>query len=303
MNSKKIVAYKEEIVHFSEPKSQEFFPDKFSNEIYYSDVKNGTPLKYTSSFSIKYVLEGFEQYGVGKNQFKVNKNQYLLINDDQTVENLHSNAKALSIFLDKTLVNNVLANVIYSQEHLLDNPFLTQNESICFFENIYPKNDMLGVYLDMFFSHYVCHRNFQINEEVFYSFASNLIFSQTDILRKINSIQRVKYATRCELFKRASLAKVFIEENIHNDFNLDLLSKASFLSKYHLIRVFKTVFKTTPYNYYLSLKIQKSKHYLKNTNLTVTDIACLSGFSDAISFSKRFKLITGLTPMKFKAAG
>lgn len=291
---------KEKIVHIAEPKTMDFFPERFSNEIYYSEVEEGTPLKYTSSFSIKYVLEGYEKYVVGNSRCRVGKGQYLIVNNGQEVDNLESNAKALSIFVDQSLIDNVLQDTISSHHNLLENPCHRANDSVSFFENVYPKNDLLGQYLDLFYNEFIYHQNFEIHEEVYYSIAANLISAQLDVLGKIERIDRVKFSTRCELYKRVLIAKEYIEANTQTEFNLDILSRACFLSKFHLIRIFKTVFGTTPYHYYLRLKVDQSKQFLQDLNLPIADAARLAGFADSIAYSKRFKASIGLSPAAYR---
>ncbi len=295
-----MLGFKDEIIRFSEPKTKDFFPERFSNEIYFSNVNNDFDLTYTSSFSIKYVINGFEKYKVGKIPFNVKQNQYLIVNDEQTVKNQGANAKALSIFLDKYVINNIVDNLNLNEERLLDDPYTIRNENINFFETIYPANDLLGNHLNYFYRQSVCNKNFNVNEEIYYKLGLAFVKSQLNVSQKINNIKSIRYSTRRELFKRAMFAKTYIEDNSDNTFSLDLLSSICFLSKFHLIRVFKAVYNITPYNYYLNLKVEKSKYYLRKTGLSITEIAGISGFNDIYSYSKRFKLYTGMTPMEFR---
>lgn len=295
-----MINFKNEIIRFNEPKTRAFFPDKFSNEIYFSNVRDFDVFSYTSNFSIKYVIGGYEKYKVGSRNFIIRDKQYLLVNDKQIVYCKESEARAISIFLNKNVVYNVLDNFTVSEELLLENPFENKQNEINFFENIYSKNDELSLFLEYFHVAQVFNRNFNINQELFYVIAERLLQAQIKIRKSIDHIGSVKYSTRSELYRRAQMAKNFIDGNLSENFSLDILSRFCSLSKYHLLRTFKAIYNTTPYNYYLQLKIEKSKSLLKRSSLSIADIAIISGFNDVYSFYKRFKMVTGMTPTQFR---
>ncbi|MEM7085990.1 MAG: AraC family transcriptional regulator [Bacteroidota bacterium] len=295
--------FKNEIVRFNQPKTRDFFPDTFSNEVYFSEVKDFHAFGYTSNFSIKYVINGYENYKVGSRNFTINDGQYLLVNDGQEVICGHAEAKAISIFLNNDLVYNVMDNLLYSEEHLLESPFENMENNLNFFENIYTHSDELGAFLKYFHHQQSHQRNFNINQELFYLIAERLLLAQTKVQKSINRIDSVKYSTRCELFRRALISKTFIEENLIENFSLDLVAAHCGLSKYHLLRTFKSIYGTTPYNYYLYLKIEKSKPLLKKSTLSVTEIAEISGFNDIHSYCKRFKVLNQMTPLQYRNVG
>ncbi|MEL6810718.1 MAG: AraC family transcriptional regulator [Bacteroidota bacterium] len=292
--------FKNEIVRFNEPKGREFFPDTFSNEIYFSHVKDFHVFKYTSNFSIKYVIKGYENYKVGGRNFTIKDRQYLLVNDQQEVWCKQAEAKAISIFLNKEVVCNVLDTMLYSSEQLLENPFAREKKEINFFENLYSNQDALGEFLTYFECVQARQKNFNINEELFYVLAERLLWAQIEVRKSIDQLDSVKYSTRSELYRRATIARNYIEDHIYDSFNLDILSRFSGLSKYHLLRTFKAIYHTTPYNYYLRLKVKRSEAMLRDSSLSITHIAEISGFNDIHSYSKRFKALNGLTPTAFR---
>lgn len=72
------------------------------------------------------------------------------------------------------------------------------------------------------------------------------------------------------------------------------------LSKYHFIRTFKRIIGTTPYNYLTSYRINSAKIYLRDTDLSVAEIAERCGFSDTSNFITQFKKHTGQKPMEYR---
>jgi len=91
----------------------------------------------------------------------------------------------------------------------------------------------------------------------------------------------------------------YICNNYDAELNLDLLSHIRFVSKYHLLRLFKKYYGQTPYQYLTDKRIEKSKEYLKE-GMTITETCFSVGFESPSSFSTLFKNRTGLTPTKFQ---
>jgi AraC-like DNA-binding protein len=90
-----------------------------------------------------------------------------------------------------------------------------------------------------------------------------------------------------------------INTNYDTDLNLDLLSHTRFVSKYHLLRLFKKYYGQTPKQYLTGKRIEKSKEYLKNGK-GITETCFAVGFESPCSFSTLFKSKTGLTPTEFQ---
>ena len=91
----------------------------------------------------------------------------------------------------------------------------------------------------------------------------------------------------------------FINNNYESDINLDLLSHIRFVSKYHLLRLFKRYYGQTPRQYLMDKRIEKSKEYLKS-GTSVTETCFAVGFNSLGSFSTLFKTKTGKSPTKFQ---
>ncbi|WP_418264890.1 helix-turn-helix transcriptional regulator [Flavobacterium faecale] len=64
--------------------------------------------------------------------------------------------------------------------------------------------------------------------------------------------------------------------------------------------IFKTQTSVSPLQYYLLLKIEKSKELLLNSNKNQKEIAYELGFESDFYFNRLFKQKTGLTPGQFR---
>lgn len=90
----------------------------------------------------------------------------------------------------------------------------------------------------------------------------------------------------------------YIDNHYGTDLNLDLLSHIRFVSKFHLLRLFKKYYGQTPKQYITDKRIEKSKEYLKK-GMNITETCFAIGFETTSSFSTLFKSRTGLTPTEF----
>lgn len=64
--------------------------------------------------------------------------------------------------------------------------------------------------------------------------------------------------------------------------------------------IFKNQYGTTPKKYMDTIKINKAKAMLKNTDEKIIDIAYCLGFSNQSSFNRFFKKFTGKTPSEYR---
>ncbi|MET8877046.1 AraC family transcriptional regulator [Nocardia sp. NPDC004604] len=83
--------------------------------------------------------------------------------------------------------------------------------------------------------------------------------------------------------------------------NLDELAAAAGVSKYHFLRAFAAVYGVTPAAYLAERRIERAQDYLRATNLTVTEVCMLVGYSSLGSFSSKFRQLVGVTPSEYQA--
>lgn len=93
---------------------------------------------------------------------------------------------------------------------------------------------------------------------------------------------------------------LFINENVEKDLTLDFLSEKFFISKYHMIRSFKSYTNTTIGQYITSKRITRAKLYIKQGD-NILEASRKSGFLNYSNFYKAFIKETGISPSRYQA--
>jgi AraC-like DNA-binding protein len=83
--------------------------------------------------------------------------------------------------------------------------------------------------------------------------------------------------------------------------DLESLASTAGVSKYHFLRSFSAEYGQTPAQYVCHRRIERAQDLLRATNLTVTEICYLVGFSSLGSFSSKFRQLVGVSPSMYQA--
>jgi AraC-like DNA-binding protein len=100
------------------------------------------------------------------------------------------------------------------------------------------------------------------------------------------------------LYRRIVQAKLFIDRNFAEDIDLNNVSDEAYFSKFHFIRLFKSIYQKTPHQYLTYVRIEKAKEFLK-ANKPVSEVCFLVGFDSLTSFSGLFSKLVGKSPSNF----
>lgn len=92
----------------------------------------------------------------------------------------------------------------------------------------------------------------------------------------------------------------FLDLNICEKITLEDLVKTFFISKTHLITLFRESFGVSPYQYLLSQRIDMACSLLRNSTLSITEITKMLQFADAHYFSSFFKSKIGMSPTDYR---
>ncbi|HUW42199.1 MAG TPA: AraC family transcriptional regulator [Rectinemataceae bacterium] len=116
-------------------------------------------------------------------------------------------------------------------------------------------------------------------------------------------LSRVRKASQSSHSERlVQKVKFHMEENIYGEINIPGICEALKVSPSHLNEVFKSYTAMTPYQYFISIKLQKAKEMLEGGESIIKAIAYRLGFKDEYYFSRLFKRKTGVSPSKWNAS-
>ncbi|NKQ94654.1 helix-turn-helix transcriptional regulator, partial len=101
------------------------------------------------------------------------------------------------------------------------------------------------------------------------------------------------------LYQRIVRAKLFIDNHFADNIDLDNISDQAHFSKFHFIRLFKSIYGKTPNHYLIKVRIDKAKSLLGNGH-SVLETSIMVGFDSPTSFTGMFKKVTGQTPSFFQ---
>jgi AraC family transcriptional regulator len=102
--------------------------------------------------------------------------------------------------------------------------------------------------------------------------------------------------------RRLRRAIEFMHDNCGRELSLAEIAGAAYLSEFHFARLFKKITGATPHAYLASLRIEKARRLLAESDLPITDVGAQVGYNSQSHFTKVFREATGLTPRAFRSA-
>ena len=97
-------------------------------------------------------------------------------------------------------------------------------------------------------------------------------------------------------------AKEFMASRISGSVSLAELAEECQLSVSHFARAFKASMGVAPHRWFVEQKMERAKHLLESTSLTLSAITMECGFSHRVSFSSAFQRTIGVSPKEWRRA-
>src|SRR5215813_2234727 len=98
------------------------------------------------------------------------------------------------------------------------------------------------------------------------------------------------------LLRRLLRAKDRMDAASHEAWPVTRLADVSGISDAHFARSFKRAFGVPPHRYLLTRRIEQAITLLRDTELSITDIAFATGWESLGTFGRVFRDITGISP-------
>ena len=96
-------------------------------------------------------------------------------------------------------------------------------------------------------------------------------------------------------------ARDLADRHYADPLDLTTLARAAGVSRFHFLRSFAAAYGQTPAQYLSHRRIERAQDLLRSTNLTITEVCVLVGFSSLGSFSSRFTALVGVSPSAYQA--
>ncbi|WP_233411601.1 helix-turn-helix transcriptional regulator [Paraburkholderia kururiensis] len=104
------------------------------------------------------------------------------------------------------------------------------------------------------------------------------------------------------LLRRLLRAKDRMDAASHEAWPVGRLAQVSGVSEAHFARSFKRAFGVPPHRYLLTRRIEQAIALLRDTELSVTEIAFATGWESLGTFGRVFRDVTGQSPGTLRAA-
>jgi len=100
--------------------------------------------------------------------------------------------------------------------------------------------------------------------------------------------------------RQCTAVKRYIDLHFKEPLTLEQLAEDAHMNKYYLSHAFKREYGISPINYMITRRVEESKYLLAETDLSMSQIAQLLGFSSLSYFSQVFRRTQSLTPMEYR---
>jgi AraC family transcriptional regulator len=92
----------------------------------------------------------------------------------------------------------------------------------------------------------------------------------------------------------------YIEAYLEQPIELEELAQVAGMSRFYFCRLFKKTIGLTPHQFVIKRRIERAKHLLKRSNLSISEIAVACGFANQNHLTRYFKRLTNVTPTVFR---
>jgi len=104
-----------------------------------------------------------------------------------------------------------------------------------------------------------------------------------------------------ELLRRLLRAKDKMDAASHEEWPVRRLARVSGVSEAHFARSFKQAFGLPPHRYLLTRRVERATALLRDTDLSITEIAFHTGWGSLGTFGRTFRDVTGESPSAVRA--
>ncbi len=252
------------------------------------------------SFSIKYVTGGVEKYYVNGRTYTIEGGSYLLANHfSEGYVEIDKTVKGICIDVAPDLLSEVVASYLRSDTPVSDPGLDVFFNSRDFLENKYNVSETnVGRMLRGIERAPISDQQDkpEFSREFYFGLAENILLDHIPVYRQLQSIRAIKASAKKDLYHRLMRGKEYIDLLFLENLSVAEVAKESGMSEYHFYRMFKSAFGKSPLQYIIGKRLSRGNELLKKHQMSVTDVAENTGFSNVHAFSKSYRKHFGRSP-------
>lgn len=92
----------------------------------------------------------------------------------------------------------------------------------------------------------------------------------------------------------------FIDHNYEKDIKVNDIANYIGIDRSYFTNIFKKIMHISPQQYLINYRLEKARHLLKSSNLSICEISEQVGYPDPLSFSKIFKMYYKISPSEYR---
>ena len=133
-----------------------------------------------------------------------------------------------------------------------------------------------------------------------YNYEDLLEIMLRQIFLKINRYIYEGAKRNSDIIDGIERATHYFNENYNKNISIENYAEECHMSACWFIKSFKEITKMTPMQYIVSLRLTNAMNMLDNTNYSISEIAGLVGYDNALYFSRLFHKRTGMSPSEYR---
>lgn len=272
---------------------------------FYLRTRNLHSGEHFSRWTFRAVLDGYQRYHKQSSEHLLQANNYLLIGEGEayssTIES-ELEVEALIVALQPSFVRKGILCQVKPPAYLLEYPDESMNDLPSFWPSLYPRTKTMNTLLYQLRAGIVKQEKSSLfYEETFFALLSEITQNHFKNEQQHLLLPARKKAVRQELLRRLSIAKDFIDTQLNEKTTLEQISKVSCLSPYHFLRLFRKVYRLTPFQYLSQERMKYAQYLLRCSSQPIQIIGQQVSFDDQGAFTRSFKRYTKLTPSQYRA--
>lgn len=116
------------------------------------------------------------------------------------------------------------------------------------------------------------------------------------------SVSVTQNSARFPANRQCAAVRQYIDQHYKESITLDMLAEKVSINKFYMAHAFKREYGVSPINYLIACRIREGKRLLTETDLSLSQIATVLGFSSSSYFSQSFRNAEGVSPSEYRKA-